>query len=188
MSEFYALHLRKQNRLVRLSVTANDRSHGSAQACDIARALRANAYRLFYTQIEDSILSRLFTKLSTNDFESDKCFTWEGSSDKGKYPCTYLFDERYLIRDIILRYLDSPKESNRLKMICGEHLCINPHHFTFTRYGDRTIADGDRQMLLAYVSQGATAAQLAEHFGVSRSTIYRKLKNERLPTRTESNG
>lgn len=67
---------------------------------------------------------------------------------------------------------------------CGNPLCINPYHFEYHSEKNAKLSSGDIQMLLAFHSQGASARQIAKALNVNRSTIYRKLKDERLHSGT----
>jgi hypothetical protein len=187
MSNWYTIKLSKHKYHYKLPIPANDQTHIQALAVDIARSLKSKQYRIEYGKVIKSCeLSELFKLLATNKF-TDNCYLWDGSSDKKTYPCVYIFNERQLIKDIVLSYLKIPKSAARLKMTCGNTLCVNPHHFSYTEKGNRILTDGDRGLLLAYASQGASVAQLSKLFKVSRSTIYRNLNRERFSSGPESN-
>ncbi len=189
MSERHTLILRKHKYNFALLLEGNDQIHAQAQAVDIAKALKASSYEMVYNskqksahqkRLEENDLYKLFKKLSTNDFTSEECYLWSGSTDKKNYPCVYLFNERKLVKEIVNGYLNTPKKYSQLKMLCGNNLCINPHHFSYTDKGNRQLTAADVKLLLLYASRGVEAAQLAKLFKVSRSTIYRNLNRERI--------
>jgi predicted transcriptional regulator len=88
--------------------------------------------------------------------------------------------KRYYVRTAILKYLDIPRDGAVPKPRCGNPLCVNPYHFEYHGEKNAKLSSGDIQMLLAFHGQGASARQIAKALNVNRSTIYRKLKDERL--------
>jgi hypothetical protein len=102
-------------------------------------------------------------------------------------PCLYVFNQRYYVRTLILRYLDIPREGIIARPSCICKSCINPYHFSY-RFGKNSkLTGGDVQMLLAFMGQGAGVSQAAKALKVHRSTIYRKLKNEHFSVGSENN-
>ena len=182
----YALNLHKEKTQVQLRIEANDSGHAQAQAVDICRAVQADSYRLVYAEAEPNELSELFKKLAVNDFKHNNCFTWEGKYDRDGYPCIYLFKQRLYVRNVILKYLDIPKEDASLRLTCGKRDCVNPFHFSYAERKNEKLTGGDTRMLLAYASQGVSVPQIAKAFNVHRSTIYRKLERERIHSRSQS--
>ncbi len=183
----YALNLQKDSIQTQIRIEANDSNHAQAQAVDICRAVQASSYQLAYVAVEPTELSELFKKLAVNDFKHSDCFLWEGKYDKEFYPCIYLFKQRLYVRNVILKYLDIPKEDSHLRLTCGNRDCVNPFHFSYAERKNEKMTGGDTRMMLAYASQGVSIAQIAKAFNVHRSTIYRKLKRERLHSRSQNN-
>ena len=180
----YALNLHKDRIQTQIRIEANDSSHAQAQAADICRAVQAGSYQLAYAEVEPTELSELFKKLAVNDFKHSDCFPWEGKYDKDGYPCIYLFKQRLYVRNVILKYLDIPKEDAHLRLTCGNRDCVNPFHFSYADRKNEKLTGGDTRMMLAYASQGVSVTQIAKAFNVHRSTIYRKLERERLHSRS----
>lgn len=175
----HLLILSKNKVELRVALSANDNNHAQAQASDIARVFEPDKFYLVYEETTESTLSTLFCKLAFNDFKHSKCTLWDGSLCNNA-PCLYAFNKRFYIRDIILKYLDIPRESYTPKASCKNPACINPYHFSYVPGKNTKISGGDLELLLAYRRQGACVQQLAEVFKVHRSTIYRKLKDERF--------
>lgn len=69
---------------------------------------------------------------------------------------------------------------NFVKMTCKNKRCVNPYHFSYTPSKASKLTGGDKQMMLAFASQGVSVQQIAEALKVHRTTVYRNLKNERL--------
>lgn len=182
----YTLIVFKNNKKLFLPIKGNDSNHAQAQAQDIVRALDANELKLNYINSNQNLLSELFEKLAFNSFKFNECFEWEGSYSN-KTPCSYVFGTRYYVKDVILKYLDIPKERINAKCRCKNSKCINPYHFEYHDAKNSKLTSGDLKMLVAYRSQGTGVSQLAEVFNVHRSTIYRKLKNERVSVGAASN-
>jgi hypothetical protein len=180
----YTLKLDRDKTTLKLSLEANESGHAQAQASDICRALQANSYQLDYVETESTHISELFNKLAVNDFTYNQCFIWKGRYDKDNYPCLYVFKERLYVRNVILKYLDIPKEDAHLRLTCGKRDCVNPFHFSYAERKNERLTGGDTKMLLAYASQGVSVTQIAKAFNLHRSTIYRKLKRERFHSRS----
>lgn len=175
----HLLVLNKNKTELRVALNAKDNNHAQAQASDIARIFEPDKFYLTYEEAPDSVLSKLFSKLAFNDFLHGECKLWEGSFCNSA-PCVYAFNKRFYVRDVILKYLDIPRESYTPKASCKNPNCINPYHFSYVAGKNTKVSGGDLKLLLAYRRQGACVQQLAEVFKVHRSTIYRKLKDERL--------
>lgn len=180
----YTLRLKKHTKTLKLSIRAQDCGHAQAQAADVARAFAVDLYDLIYEQGKDSKVSELFTDLADNNFRHSECRLWEGSVCNGM-PCCYVLNERHYIRNVILRYLDIPKEDSYAKLSCGNKLCINPYHFKYGSSKNEKISGGDRKLLVAYRSRGAEVTQIAKALNVHRSTVYRNLKHESVFTGIE---
>lgn len=179
MINSYALLILKNNKKLYLPIKGNDTNHAQAQAKDILRSLDATGLELKYINAKENLLSVLFENLAFNLFTFNECFEWTGSYTN-KAPCNYVFGKRYYVKDIILKYLDIPKDRVTAKCGCKNVRCVNPYHFEYYDAKNSKFTGGDLKMLVAYRSQGTDIAQLAEAFKVHRSTIYRKLKHERL--------
>jgi hypothetical protein len=175
----YTLLLRKTCSKFYLPIKALSTNHAQAQAQDIVRALNANELELTYTERTESLLSNLFERLAFNTFTQNECVEWKGSYCN-KCPCTYVFQNRIYVKDLILKYLDIPKDKTITKGRCKNIKCINPYHFEYHQSNNSKLTCGDTRLLLAYRGQGTGVNQIAEALNVHRSTIYRKLKNERL--------
>ena len=158
---------------------ALDSNHAQAQASDILRAFDADKFDLMYEIAKSTALSKLFKDLAYNTFEHDKCYPWTDKFTNG-CPCVYVFSKRFYIKDVILKYLNIPKDKIITKCRCKNTNCINPYHFEYHQSNNSKLTCGDTRLLLAYRSQGTGVNQIAEALNVHRSTIYRKLKNERL--------
>jgi hypothetical protein len=173
----YILTLVKEQKKLKLNISALDSGHAQAQAKDIARALASEKYDLMYGNCAATPLSELFKDLAENSFTHEECKSW---NDKytNKTPCVYALGSRHYIRNLILRYLDIPKDDVVAKTKCGCRDCVNPYHFKYAREKNEKISCGDRKLLVAYRSQGVGIPQIAKALGVHRSTIYRQLGNE----------
>ncbi len=179
MTNEYTLLLQKNNSKLLIPLKAFDTNHAQAQAKDILRAINTTEFNLIYEKAKSTRLSILFKKLAFNDFCNSECFEWDGTRTN-KCPCVYIFSSRLYIKDVILRYLDIPKERSYAKNRCNNTRCINPYHFEYHTTKNSKLTCGDTKLLLAYRGQGTGVNQIAEALNVHRSTIYRKLKNERL--------
>jgi len=183
----YALSLCKNSAYLYINIKALDTNHAQAQASDILRTLNADEYKLRYESCEESLLSELFEKLTYNKFKHDCCEFWENKY-ANNCPCIYIFSERFYVKDIILKYLDIPKDKLTAKLKCKNKQCINPYHFEYHTSKNSKLTCGDVKLLLAYRSQGTGVNQIAEALNVHRSTIYRKIKNERLSLGSANHG
>ena len=179
MTSQYTLLLRKNRSKFYLPVKALDTNHAQAQAQDIIRALEAHELELTYTKQKESLLANLFEQLAFNTFTQDKCVEW-GGSHCNKCPCVYVFQKRIYVKEIILKYLDIPKDKTVAKLRCKNTSCVNPYHFEYHDNSNSKLTCGDTKLLLAYRSQGAGVDQIAKALNVHRSTVYRKLKDERF--------
>ena len=162
-------------------------NHAQAQALDISRAFKADKTSLRYESNSQSCkkLENLFKKLAYSDFSHNECFEWSSSCTNG-CPAIYLFGKRFYIRPLILDYMDMNRD-NFVKMTCKNKRCVNPYHFSYTPAKASKLTGGDKQMMLAFASQGVSIQQIAEALNVHRSTIYRTLNNEHLHSGSESN-
>jgi hypothetical protein len=183
MKERYILVLNKRTKKTKLALAANDSAHAQAQALDIVRAFNADGCSLTYGTCKDTDLSRLFHGLAFNTFTHKSCYSWT-STECNKVPCCYVFGERFYLRNVILRYLDIPKDNLITKNSCKCASCVNPYHFAYVTEKNEKLSSGDLKLLVAYRSQGAGVSQIASALKVHRSTIYRRLKDEPLPSRT----
>lgn len=161
-----------------LHIKANDNNHAQAQCSDIARALKIKKYTIEYGGVKETNLSELFKKLSLSEFSYKNCYIWNGPLANG-YACFYLNKKRIYIRKLIVSYFNLD-ENIEIKTTCNNKSCVNPYHFEYVKDKNTKLSCGDLQLLLAYRSQGTGVNQIAEALNVHRSTIYRKLKNERL--------
>lgn len=177
----YQLLLRKTKQRLPIPITANDTAHAQAQAEDICRALDGVQFELTYGDCEETPLSELFKKLAANDFTHGQCWLWKGSFCNN-VPCAYVFNKRLYIRNVILKYLDIPKDDAIAKPSCSCKACINPYHTAYSSKAKKNqkLGAGDDQLLLAFLGQGISVSQIAKALKVHRSTIYRKLKDERF--------
>ena len=184
-NKVYKLHVSKNSKELDLQVQASTAAHAAAQAEDICRALNATSYTLHYQENEATKLCTLFKKLAFSLYNPKICEPWEHSFSNN-VPCLYVFNQRYYVRTLILRYLDIPREGIIARPSCICKSCINPYHFSY-RFGKNSkLTGGDVQMLLAFMGQGAGVSQAAKALKVHRSTIYRKLKNEHLSVGSEN--
>lgn len=177
----YRLELSKNSVKLSLSVWANESVHAQAQAQDICRALSADEFHLKYENIEPCSVADLFKRLAFNEFNHNECHTWDLCCNKS--PCLYAFKKRFFVKQVILKYLDIPTD-NPVRMTCDCRNCINPYHYNYVLGKNSKLSTGDRRLLVAYQSQGASIPQVAKAFKVHRSTIYRNLKDERLCSRS----
>lgn len=182
----YTLIIPSGSRQLKLRLQANDTSHAQAQAEDVCKSLNANQYKLDYVDCRETYLSKLFNDLASNNFTHKECYEWEGPTDSKSYPCVHIGGKRNFIRSIILRYLDTPHESSNIRLTCDNRLCVNPYHFSYVEKKNEKLTGGDRRLLLAYLSQGASTKQIAKAFNVDPSTINRYLRHERLHARTSN--
>lgn len=184
----YRLLLRKTKQELAIPIRANDTAHAQAQAEDICRALEGARFELSYGESDVTPLAELFTKLAANDFTHSQCWLW-GGSFCNNVPCVYVFGKRLYIRNVILKYLDIPKDDAIAKPSCSCKACINPYHTAYTSKSKKNqkLGAGDDQLLLAFLGQGISVSQIAKALKVHRSTIYRKLKDERFCSRSPSN-
>ncbi len=166
-----------------LSICASDTGHAQAQALDISRALDCDKYNIIYDKVNSTPISILFKKLALNEFNQSTCELWDGAISNNS-PCFYAFKQRYYVRTAILKYLDIPRDGVVPKPRCKNPHCINPYHFEYCAEKNTKLSGGDVKMLLAFQSQGASVNQIAKALNVHRSTIYRKLKDERLHSGT----
>lgn len=167
-----------------LSITSFDSNHAQAQAADICRALKVDSFELSYKCVEETALGLLFRQLAFNDFNSKECSIWQGCKTNGT-PCCYVMGGRIYVKNLILSYLDIPKDELTTKSVCNNKHCVNPYHFKYVSGRNAKLSCGDRKLLLAYRGQGAAVTQIAEALKVHRSTIYRQLKDERLYARPQ---
>jgi hypothetical protein len=180
----YTLELYSNKTKKIIIVEANDNNHAQAQATDISRALCVDKFKLNYeiNNIKQTEIFNLFKKLAYSDFSHKECFEWSSSYTNG-CPAIYLFGKRFYIRPLILDYMDMNRD-NFVKMTCKNKRCINPYHFSYTPEKASKLTGGDKQMMLAFASQGVSVQQIAEAIKVHRTTVYRNLKNERLHSGT----
>ena len=184
----YTLELLKGRNRVNISIEALNSGHANAQAQDICKALQVDKYTMGYEQTEPTVLSDLFKNLATSNYDRKDCAEWEGKFDPDGYPCLYLFKQRLYVKNVILRYLDIPRENSSLKLICNNKQCINPYHFNYTERKNEKFTGGDTRMLLAYASQGVSIEQIAKAFNVHRTTVYRKLHREHFYSGPQNHG
>ena len=187
MVENYTLVVVKNHKKTRIALEANDHGHAQAQAIDIVRALDADKYDISYGPHKETAISKLFKDLAFNNFSHKQCYKWEKGSTND-VPCCYVVGERYYLRGLILKYLDIPKDDFVTKNNCKCKTCINPYHFEYVREKNEKLSGGDEQLLVAYRSRGVEVSQIASALNVHRSTIYRRLKNESVPTRIKGHG
>lgn len=172
------LQLIKNNFKTEISITSNDAAHAQAQACDIARALGVDKFRLTYKKTKPTLLSELFRKLAYSEFAYKKCDFWGGRTSTG-LPVFYLLGKRYYVRPIILDYLDVHRD-NYVEPSCQCVLCINPLHNAYKKTKASKLTGAETKLALAFASQGTSIKDIAQALKVHRSTIYRILKHERL--------
>jgi len=180
-AENYKLSLIKEDKKLNLALSALDAAHAQGQALDIARSLEAEKFSLSYGETQETKLSKLYEKLAYNKFKHEECDMWEGSVTNGS-PSLYAFGKRYYVRPLVLGYLDISRD-DVVKTTCGNSKCVNPYHNQYLTSKNSKLGGGDRQMLLAFRSQGVSVQQIAKALNVHRSTIYRILKDERISSR-----
>lgn len=180
----YTLTLSSRSKKTNVLVYAHDTNHAQAQAADICRSVYADRFDLIYERTPSTLVSDLYRRLGSNDFSHKDCVEWEGSQCN-KTGCFYLLGKRIYVKHAILKYLDIPLDST-IKNTCKNTLCINPYHFVYLPEKNSKLTGGELKLLVAYRSQGTGVNQIAKAFNVHRSTIYRKLKNERFSTRSSS--
>jgi len=187
VKESYILTIAKDVTEKKITIYANDNNHAVAQAEDISRALDAEKFQVSYGDESKTLLSSLFKKLAFNNFRYDQCDEWTGSHTN-ETPCLYIFKKRLYVRNIILKYLDIPKDDCVTKLTCKNIKCINPYHYCYVSQKNSKISGADRGLAVAYLSQGASVLQVASALNVHRSTIYRNLKHECFHSRSSSKG
>ena len=181
----YLIKFIQDTEYCKLSLIANDSAHAQAQSKDISRALDASSYELLYDKKnKPDLLSTLFMNLAGNNFTQTTCTPWQGKFSNS-VPCVYVFKKRKYIRSLILKYLDIPRDGAIATPRCSCKSCINPYHFIYNTAKNVKISDAAWNLALQSVSQGASVSQLSSALNVHRSTIYRKLKNERISPRTK---
>jgi len=180
----YVLEIIKNKNKKIISISAYDNNHAQAQATDISRAFDVDKFSLNYREVgnREDLTSTLFQKLAFSDFSHNECFEWSSSYTNG-CPAIYLFNKRFYIRPLILDYMDMNRD-NFVKMTCKNKRCVNPYHFSYTPTKASKLTGGDKQMMLAFASQGVSVQQIAEALKVHRTTVYRNLNNERLHSGT----
>jgi len=174
----YKLTLLKDLKKAEFVITANNSNHAQAQAADICRSVAADKFNLIYGVIEEDAISNVYKKLAFNDFDYKSCFIWNGSISNNS-PCFYLFGKRIFVKRSIIKYLNIPEDST-IKLVCNNKNCINPYHFIYLPEKNSKLTGGELKLLVAYRGQGTRVSQIAQALNVHRSTIYRKLKNERV--------
>lgn len=177
--EKYKLTLISKKQTTLLCLKAFDAAHAQAQALDIARSLCADKFELGYGACKEDNLSNLYIKLAFNDFTHGECYEWRGSVTN-KVPSVYVLSKRFYVRPLILSYLDISKDKT-VKNTCRNPKCVNPYHNLYLNEKNSKLGGGDLKMLLAFRSQGVSVPQIAKALNVHRSTVYRLLKNERVP-------
>lgn len=181
----YRIKISQEDKVLDLDIEANNSNHAVAQAEDICRALDATSFTLHYGSYKQTLLSTLFKRLTFNLFDYKVCTPWEGPFSNN-VPCLYAFKQRYYVRNLILKYLDIPREGALARPSCNCKSCINPYHFSYRTGKNSKLTGGDTNMLLAFISQGSGVSQAAKALKVHRSTIYRKLKNEHFSVGSEN--
>ena len=171
--EDYCLIIEKTKKKIQLCLLANDNNHAKAQAIDIARGLQADAFTLVYEQVKPCVLSKFFKRLAYSEFNHTECFIWEGKYCNNT-PIIYTLGIKYYVRPLILAYLDIPRDSFVLPK-CKRKNCINPFHNTYKNMKASKLTSADRQLALAFASQGTPVRDIAKAFKVHRSSIYRLL-------------
>ena len=176
--ERYKLFISRSDKKLELAISALDAAHAQGQALDIARSLEAERFSLSYGETKNTKLSRLYERLAYNKFNHKDCDIWDGSVTNG-CPSVYALGKRYYVRPLVLGYLDISRD-DVVKTTCGNSMCVNPYHNQYLTSKNSKLGGGDKQMLLAFRSQGVSVQQIAKALNVHRSTIYRILKNECL--------
>lgn len=166
---------------ITVNLEANDSNHAQAQALDIARAFDCQQFHLQYglNHQAHQVLSDFFYKLATSNFDPKNCAEWEGSYTN-KNPCLYIFKSRLYIRPLFLKYLDIDRSDVVIKMSCGNSKCVNPYHFQYRKEKNSKLGGADEQLLLSFLRSGVGVPAIAKALNVHRSTIYRKLSDERF--------
>jgi len=169
----YSITLERNKTKTVLAITANDAGHAQAQSRDIARALRADRFELLYEEAKETGLSRLFKKLAYNEFDHKTCELWEEGSVNG-VPVTYMLNNRFYVRPVVLDYLDITREEV-VSPLCGNKMCVNPYHNKYKATRASKLSGADMNLALAFSSQGVPVKEIAKVLKVHRSTIYRIL-------------
>ena len=172
--EVYTLKIFIGQKSKKIRIEANDNYHAHAQAADISRALKVESFALAYGHTKRTRLSELFRRLAYSDFSHGDCCLWEGSQTNNN-PVIYVLGKRFYVRRITLDYLDITT-ADCVKGKCQKQMCVNPYHFVYFKEKSSKLSVGDKQLLLAFASQGASATQCAKALNVHRSTVYRNLK------------
>lgn len=170
----YSLFIEKNSKKIRLSITANDGLHANAQAVDIARALNSDVFTLKNEETESCDLSELFKKLAYSEFTHEKCHAWT-TTFCNNTPVIYTLGTKFYVRPLILNYLDIPNDSF-VRPSCKNKNCINPFHNTYKNERAAKLTSADKQLALAFASQGVPVKEIAKAFKVHRSTIYRLIQ------------
>ena len=170
----YTLLIEKNFKQIKLSITANDGLHANAQAVDIARALKSDSFTLRNEETKTCELSELFKKLAYSEFNHQNCFLWK-TTFCNETPVIYTLGTKFYVRPLILNYLDIPNDSF-VRPSCKNKDCINPFHNTYKNEKAAKLTSADRQLALAFASQGVPVKEIAKAFKVHRSTIYRLLQ------------
>jgi transposase-like protein len=181
----YCLEATREKKIVKLLICANNSNHAMAQAEDICRAIDVTSFKLNYGTCKQNNLSVFFNKLAANSFSYAICEPW-ALTFSNNVPCIYVFGKRYYVRDLIVRYLDIPKEGVVARPSCNCKSCVNPYHFSYKPGKNSKLTGADTNMLLAFLGQGSGVTQAAKALKVHRSTIYRKLNRECLSTRSDN--
>lgn len=186
MDHYNAQYARDETKIT-INIKANDSNHAQAQALDIARAIDCKQFHLEYglSFQANNFLSELFELLAFSSFDSKKCSEWDGSF-ANKNPCIYVFKNRFYIRPLFVKYLDIDRSNIVVKMSCNNPKCVNPYHFQYRKEKNSKLGSGDEQLLLSFLRSGVSIAGIAKALNVHRSTIYRKLTNERLRPRASN--
>jgi hypothetical protein len=180
----YCLILERNNQEIALDLTANDGSHAQAQASDIARALKADAFSLTYEEIAPCKISELFRRLAYSDFPKKECCPWTGSYTNGT-PAIYALKRRYYVRRLVQDYLDIGKDVFVMNS-CKRKNCVNPFHNSYKNMKASKTTGADKDLALAFASQGVPVKEIAKALKVHTSTVYRILKHERFHSWTQS--
>jgi hypothetical protein len=171
MSINYSLIVEKNNKQLQLALTANDGLHANAQAIDIARAFKSDAFTLRNEQTNICYLSKLFKKLAYNEFNYKNCEIWNKSFCNNT-PVIYVLGTKFYVRPLILNYLDIPSDTY-VRPSCHKKNCVNPFHNTYKNEKASKLTSADRQLALVFAGQGVPVKEIAKAFKVHRSTIYR---------------
>jgi hypothetical protein len=180
MDHYNAQYARDNTKII-INIEANDSNHAQAQALDIARAIDCKQFHLEYglSFQDNAFMSNLFKMLAFSSFDSKKCSEWDASYTN-KNPCLYIFKNRYYIRPLFVKYLDIDRSDVVVKMSCGNPRCVNPYHFQYRKEKNSKLGSGDEQLLLSFLRSGVGIPAIAKALNVHRSTIYRKLSDERF--------